>query len=103
MLEIGWKSFVNHCRPIFEVVENLSTPSAIIFESQWKPSAIFGSLPKSSAIFGSCQQIFGNSESVEMKNLTHFTEKKLAGIQFNYIFEKKFWKNADKIVVRCLP
>ena len=61
MLEIGWKSFGNRCRPCFEVIENLSIPSVIfrshreMFGSHWKPSAIFGSLPKSSAIFRSCQ------------------------------------------------
>ena len=52
-LEIGWKSFGNHCQPCFEVVKNLSTPSLI---------------------FASHPEIFGNSDSVT-KNLTHFTEK----------------------------
>ena len=60
MLEIGRKSFGNHCWPCFEVVENLST---LTFGYRWKssenlrnllePSAIFGSLSKPSAIFGS--------------------------------------------------
>ena len=53
MLEIGWKSFVNRCRPYFEVVKNLSTPSVIvrsrqeIFGSHWKSSSeIFRNLWK---------------------------------------------------------
>ena len=71
MLEIGWISFGNRCQPCFEVIKNLSTPSVIV-GSCWK---IFGDLRKSF-------EIFGNSESVETKNLTHFTEKKLAGISY---------------------
>ena len=52
MLEIGWKSFGNHCRLGFKVVKNLSTPylqklletfsnlrkSSEIFDNLWKPS-----------------------------------------------------------------
>ena len=30
MLEIGWKSFANRCRPCFEVVKYISTPSVIV-------------------------------------------------------------------------
>ena len=44
MLEICWKSFGNRW-PYFEVVQNLSTPSAL-FGSRRKSSAIFGSIPK---------------------------------------------------------
>ena len=71
MLGIGWKSFGNRCRPCFEVVENLSV-RLVIVRSRWE---IFGNLLKYSFIFGSHRKIFGNSDSVETKNLTHFTEK----------------------------
>ena len=97
MLEISWKSFGNHCWPCFEVVKNLSTPLVIfgsrreIFGSCWKPLAIFRTLPKSSAIFRSRRLICGNSDGMKTKNLTHLTEKKLAGIslvmQFNYVIK----------------
>ena len=68
MLEIGWKSFGNRW-PCFKVVKNLSTSSV-----NFGRRRIFDNLRKSS-------KIFGNSGSVEMKNLPHFTEKKLAGIE----------------------
>ena len=51
MLEISWKSFGNHCRPCFEVIENLFTPSVIVRKS-WKSLETFGDLGKSFKIFG---------------------------------------------------
>ena len=76
MLEIGWKSFGNHW-PCFEVVENLSTPS-VTFASCGE---IFGNFQKSLKIFGNLRKPLLNLRkfkfSVEMKNLMHFTKKKV--------------------------
>ena len=53
MLEIGWKSFVNRCRPYFEVVKNLSTPSCYL----WKSA---GNLWQSSEVVGKSSEVVGN-------------------------------------------
>ena len=68
-----------HLRLSSEVIGKSSAvvkKTSAIFEGRRNSLAIFEGLRKSSAGFG-------NSGSVETKNLTHFTEKKLAGI-YNY-------------------
>ena len=73
----------------FEVVENLSTPWVVfgscleIFSNLQKSSEIFGDLEKSFENFGNLQKVLINLRKFKFcgdENLTHFTEKKLAGI-----------------------
>ena len=93
MLEIGWKSFGSR-KKIFlhlQLSSEVVTKSLAIFGSCWKSSAIYGSRPKSLKIFGSRQEIFRNSGSVETKNLTHLTEKKLAGLKYMKLDLCKFF------------
>ena len=97
MLEIGWKSFGNHCRPCFEVIENLSTHSVIvgshrkIFGSCWKPLAMFGSLLKSLAVFRSCS--VGKSSEIQI----------LWKRKFSRILQKKSWQEYDWLFCLFFP
>ena len=86
MLEIGWKSFGNRQRDLFWSRRKS-------FYTFGYPQKLSESLRKSSEIFGNLRKSFENFNnlpkpsvklrkfsSVGTKNLTHFTEKKLAGI-----------------------
>ena len=98
-------------------LEILRKPLPALFWSRQKSFYTFSYCQKSSGNLRKSLEIFFRNlpqsleaacKSSEIQNLwrrkiSHFTEKKLAGIQFNYIFEKKNWKNADKIVVSDLP
>ena len=64
MLEISWKSFGNHCRPCFEIVENLSTRLVV-----GKSSEVVGNLRRSSELFQNLQQsseAIGKSLEIQM-------------------------------------
>ena len=80
MLKIGWKSFGNHW-PCFEVNENLSMPLVI-----WRSSEVVRNLWKFFKTVGNLWKPSVNLQKFpfcEDENLTHFTEKKLAGIEFS--------------------
>ena len=65
----------------------LRSPSVIfvsrweIFGTLWKASKVFGDLWKSSRNFCNLRKPLRNSGSAKTKHLTHFTEKKFAGIR----------------------